>query len=53
MSWKNIGITVAVIVVVLVVITLMRRSRFGDPIERVSALFMPGVPTSDTTGAAT
>lgn len=53
MSWKSIGVAVGIIIVVLVVIALMRRSRFGDPVERVAALFMPGAGDGPPAGAAT
>jgi hypothetical protein len=51
MNWKSIGVTVAIIIVVLVVLSLVRRSRFGDPIERVTAMFRPGVGDAPPAGA--
>lgn len=53
MSWKSIGVAVAIILVVLVVIALMRRSRFGDPVERIAGLFIPSPVAPDPAGAST
>lgn len=55
MSWKSVGTAVAIVLVVLLVIALMRRSRFGDPVERLAGMFVPSAPPpgNDPTGAAT
>lgn len=53
MSWKSVGVAVAIILVVLVVISLMRRSRLGDPVERIASIFIPSPVAPDPAGAAT
>lgn len=53
MSWKSIGTAVAIVLVVLVVIAIIGRSRFGNPVERVAAMFVPGPGEGPPAGAAT
>jgi hypothetical protein len=52
-SFKSAAIAFGIVFVVLLVIALLRRSRFGDPVERVAALVMPGVGDASPPGAAT
>lgn len=52
MSWKSIAVAVAIILVVLVVIAIMRR-RGTDPVERIAAMFAPGVGDGPPAGAST
>lgn len=52
-SFKSAAIAFGIVFVVLLVIALLRRSRFGDPVERVAALMIPGAGDAPPPGAAT